>query len=569
MDNNKQKKKVGRPKKSFDELNVVTKRKKVNTIHENLSLNELVLATELRYKKEGHLTAAKILKMLNENANVASQLMEGLKMQNDQKYYTKEEALALSLDMKLSKRQYTAMYEGSKERNTPLYPPYTHINQAKTACYLPKEDFKISEMGFEIKLQSILDLTTNRLLMRDDVHLPQPCPKLVLMSKWGFDGASSQSQYKQKFQNPQGDDSSIFMASLVPIFIYAKEKPDHIYWKNNKPSSTTLCRPLRLTFERETDENCERMYGQINEEIADLHCTIVDHYQNSIEISHVLVCSMVDGKICNVLTNTSSQSCFICGATPINMNVLSNIGLRTKMLDFHKFGLATLHAWIRFLECVLHISYNLPFKKWSARTPEEKIIKEDRKKYIQNQFWKKMGLKVDMVKQGHGTTNDGNTARRFFQNFETSAEITGFDVNLMKRFVVILQTMASGEPINVQEFAKYAKDTAIRYVELYNWYYMPATVHKILIHGSDIIDLAIVPIGQLSEEVQESRHKEVRRYREHNTRKMSREKTNEDLLHSLLVSSDPYIQQYRKIGNNKKKELLPEAKALLTLNDDN
>jgi len=34
---------------------------------------------------------------------------------------------------------------------------------------------------------------------------------------------------------------------------------------------------------------------------------------------------------------------------------------------YFKFGLSTLHAWIRFFECLLHISYRLDFKKWQVR----------------------------------------------------------------------------------------------------------------------------------------------------------------------------------------------------------
>lgn len=93
---------------------------------------------------------------------------------------------------------------------------------------------------------------------------------------------------------------------------------------------------------------------------------------------------------------------------------------------------------------------------------------------------------------------------------------------------------------------------------------MPVSVHKILIHGSDIIDYAVVPIGQLSEEVQEARHKEVRHYREFSSRKMSREKTNEDLLHSLLISSDPLISSFRQTISNKKLDLFDDAKKLLS-----
>lgn len=79
----------------------------------------------------------------------------------------------------------------------------------------------------------------------------------------------------------------------------------------------------------------------------------------------------------------------------------------------------------RFLEAVLHISYRLEVKKWACRTPESKAICAAKKAKIQEAFKTKMGLLVDQVKQGFGTTNDGNTARRIFADPELAAEITG------------------------------------------------------------------------------------------------------------------------------------------------
>jgi len=52
-------------------------------------------------------------------------------------------------------------------------------------------------------------------------------------------------------------------------------------------------------------------------------------------------------------------------------------------------------------------------------------------------------------------------------------------------------------------FEFYSFRTAEIFVSLYPWYYMPASIHKLLIHGSDIVKNAIVPIGQLSEMLRE------------------------------------------------------------------
>lgn len=89
---------------------------------------------------------------------------------------------------------------------------------------------------------------------------------------------------------------------------------------------------------------------------------------------------------------------------------------------------------------------------------------------------------------------------------------------------------------------------------------MPSSVHKILIHGADVIGSLVRPIGQLSEKALESRHKDCRYYREHSTRKIGRKQTIEDLLHALLISSDPLISSIRPLP---KRKSAPEVLKLL------
>jgi hypothetical protein len=57
-------------------------------------------------------------------------------------------------------------------------------------------------------------------------------------------------------------------------------------------------------------------------------------------------------------------------------------------------------------------------------------------------------------------SNSGNVARRFFENTKTTSEITGLDENLLCRFSVILQTIASGFAIDTVNFDKFARETA-------------------------------------------------------------------------------------------------------------
>lgn len=80
------------------------------------------------------------------------------------------------------------------------------------------------------------------------------------------------------------------------------------------------------------------------------------------------------------------------------------------------------------------------------------------------------------------------------------------------------------------------------YLDFNSWYYMPSSVHKVLMHGAAIIEsFGLIPIGQLSEEAAEARNKKFRRYRQHHSRKCSRKATNKYILNNLLTSSDSLV----------------------------
>ena len=164
---------------------------------------------------------------------------------------------------------------------------------------------------------------------------------------------------------------------------------------------------------------------------------------------------------------------------------------------------------------------------------EKKIIKD---------FQIKIGLIVDQPKSGgSGTSNDGNSAHRFFDNAGLSSEITGTNVELISRFSTILGALSNGHHINLEAFEKYTIDSRKLYLKHYSWYYMPVTVHKILIHSVEVIKHALLPIGMLSDEAIKARHKQIRKYREGHARKMSHESNIQEVLNFLLVSFDPVI----------------------------
>ena len=162
-------------------------------------------------------------------------------------------------------------------------------------------------------------------------------------------------------------------------------------------------------------------------------------YGKEITVSFKLAFTMIDGKVCNAITsNAYTQCCYLCQATSKDFNDIDAMLKREINEDFPQFGLSTLRAWIRFFGCCLHIGYKLGIKKWQARTANDKENVKARKALIQKGFRLRLGLIVDQPKPGFGSSNDGNTARRFFKDPNTSASITLVNQDLIERFHVTL-----------------------------------------------------------------------------------------------------------------------------------
>jgi len=90
---------------------------------------------------------------------------------------------------------------------------------------------------------------------------------------------------------------------------------------------------------------------------------------------------MIDGKVFNVVTSTTSaQRCYICKATPIEMNKIEKVINKEIDPTTLRFGFSTLHAWIRFFEYFLHVSYRLDIKKWQVRGKDKDKFLSRKKK---------------------------------------------------------------------------------------------------------------------------------------------------------------------------------------------
>lgn len=156
--------KRGRPKSDdFSESSSFTKRRKLIKIEEMFTAKEI---------QEAFLRSLSV-KERKKVSNAIDSILSNAKVSNDNDClipYTAEEALALMEEANLKKHQYHTLHLQAKCRNTDIYPTYSEISKAKEECY--PNGVEVTEKGFKIKLQPLLDNTINRLFKDPNICFP-------------------------------------------------------------------------------------------------------------------------------------------------------------------------------------------------------------------------------------------------------------------------------------------------------------------------------------------------------------------------------------------------------------
>lgn len=545
----------GRPTVNYEDMSERTRRREVSKISTNLKNDPFRILMSARF-------AAKKRK-LDDLAFVLNEILRKQEIVGDLKSAIKspmvivkspEEALAFLLDNNLSKDVYINIRLTSKASSADIWPSYNMVREAKSYCRPPKDSIFIDESSAECRLQPLLYHTTTRIVnMQEEVILQNAATsnakdiEAIIIYSWGFDGSTGYSQYKQRYTETGNDnnfsDNNLFAITCIPLRLITSAGV--VLWNNPTSQSSRFCRPIALKWLKETPECILMQKKAIQDQIDQLdalHITLRHVY--SIRIHFSMHLTLIDGKVLNAITNTkSSQACPICHAKPTQFNELSNRTSGNFLPDPNSLqhGLSPLHARIRLLECCLHISYRSEFKRWQVKKVDQVEFAEKKVK-VQQLLWEKLGLRVDKPKPGgSGSSNDGNTARRAFQNHEMFANILELNMEFVKNLSTILTAIACHLPINTQKFEALCNQTLQIYVDNYKWYYMPATLHKILIHGSSIIENSILPLGMLAEEAAEARNKNYKNYREFHSRRHSRNATLEDMFLRAMDTSDPQI----------------------------
>ncbi|KAL4720247.1 hypothetical protein ACJJTC_019235 [Scirpophaga incertulas] len=358
--------KPGRPVKQFHELSERSKRRRTKELRAHVPVEELTFAACVSQSTSGNKVSSKMIKEITSTPTKAKKFRRIISSEkdHDKMKYTPQEALSLFVEGNFTRSQWNLLQGGRKD----IYPCYSLLQKAKKECYPDDESITVTETHFNVELQALLDHTALRLVqyLKEvlDTLANTEKQNLILISKWGCDG-SHQTPFKQKFENVTDDDSNIFMSSIVPVrlIVSVDGQTTKTIWQNPVPSSVRFCRPIRARFLHETKDVTKEEIEYIRNQAKNLKGT--EDSEKLIKISHSILLTMVDGKVCNAAMDTAStMRCYICGQTSKDFNKLNQqCAVKEEAL---KFGLSVLHARIRFFESLLHLAYKLPIKKWQA-----------------------------------------------------------------------------------------------------------------------------------------------------------------------------------------------------------
>lgn len=542
--------KRGRPSKPFSDLSERGKRRiidnqivdpKVDTVEK-----ALLVARRTAYNQR-ELNMVKVIGHVLKNQESSKKMLAQLT--DERGLMSAEEAFSVLIEAGFSKFQYELIHRESPSR----FPPYDVIKAVKKNCGPPSESIEGTGSKFKVNLQALMVNTVKRIVKIVDAEISGlmdsmevDCVEMVLLSSWGMDGSTGYAQYNQELPEGCQDDKDVFSSTITPIRLFLHNDQKNIIWYNPMPQSIRFCRPFILEFIKESREIIIATKKATEKEMSELtpvQVELTSANGKSILVDFNFALSMINGKVLTYVTGgTSMQNCPICRATPNIMNSAEKLeeGFVSNEEALH-YGISPLHAWIRFFECLLHISYRMDFKMWQTTKPFKDLY-EQRKKQITTELYEKFKVRVDQPRSGgSGTSTTGNICRRVFSNPQLLSSVLKIDEELIERFRNILITINCQEAINPEKVDAYCKDTYRLYLEKYDWYKIPATVHKVLAHAGEIIMHSPAPLGTLAEEAAESQHKKLKKYRTHHARKRSRVDNLHDVFMRAMHESDPYI----------------------------
>lgn len=158
-----------------------------------------------------------------------------------------------------------------------------NIVQEEKLCY--RKDIAVSETAAYVKLQPLLNNTTERLFNTLQLNTVKKFEHDTFIQLWDFDGSSGHSSYKQAFCDVEVNDSAVFITYLVPLRLMCG---DMILWQNPRCGSTRYCRPIKIEFVKDSTSISIAERSNTENQIKNLQDTALIVNSMHIRVAHTL-----------------------------------------------------------------------------------------------------------------------------------------------------------------------------------------------------------------------------------------------------------------------------------------
>ena len=293
------------------------------------------------------------------------------------------------------------------------------------------------------------------------------------------------------------------------------------------------------------------------------------HFSENITIQFNVKFPMFDGKITKILTgNISNQRCNLCHLLPREYKGKDEIKLSLRSILFtDEICTAPLHFGERSFDHLLNLGYRQEIKKYRKdhMSTEEQTGLEFERLAIIDKLQDQLGVLVDMPGTNGGSTTNGNTIRRCFEEPRLLTDVLGLSFELVNGIIVVWRTLRCSDPLDANRFKKYC----MKLVKLYElevpWAEMNPALHLILHHGWMLIDAIpeTMSVSMFNEEGLEAINKKIKHYEKNRARQTSRTNRLSDVFQRINDFSYPVIlDKIAKRTKKVKKSSTPDVEVL-------
>lgn len=539
---------AGRPRTSFDESSIRSKNRKVSeTLKENTP--ERIKASGIRLLNNSVPKIDKVAeKMIDKNIS-ATKILNFIDESDKITMNSVIQCLKLFVSAKLTANSYKILRKNQKMLIMVTLQPYYKLAMEKLNC--SPQSLSISDYFFSVNALDLISLTTKRqleLINLSEFFEFDNLNNIYVTVKIGSDGARSGTDYAHHFANLSMDDHFFTVATSVLLKISFNET---IVYSNTKPCSIESTRPIFFTFEKENTELTKYVIEKIQDELKEVSDFFINQngFLFSCQINAIGEVTMIDGKVTNdLLGNKSTLRCPVCLETyKIFKDISPNDFDHSQVKDRLSLCLNPLHSKFKIFEFLLEChrrksKYEFEKSNPNSSQTEIKAYMNDVVDSYKKSFYQLTKSRIDAVKVGYGTSNTGPNIKRAMNDPKNLSEILKFEIKFVENVVELYSMLGSFDKPNHDRWYNCVNDVFLYWKSNFSHFMsISPSMHKILVHGWDMINLRDMGPGFYSEESQERINKKLRDVRQNNTRKSSYKNMMEDMASYIYLSTDPIV----------------------------